>query len=196
MPPKLDRPLSELVAALQRHVRLLREYADRAFAQRDMDFLGELATKLRLLVWEGRQNRALLLNLMDVFKVDIPITLGGPPQIKREGEKGPGDKVSLREFMTLPACGVRTPSQGFVMLNKLELVRALAEQHGAAHEDWALDEKLAAIIHSGIDIGGLPAAAAELRTTVDAVLYVADSFLSGLTSELIAQRQAEIGCDN
>ena len=81
-------------------------------------------------------------------------------------------------------------------MNKLELVRALAEQHGAAHEDWALDEKLAAIIRSGIYIGGLPAAAVELRTTVDAVLYVANSFLSGLTSELIARKQAEIGSRN
>jgi hypothetical protein len=45
---RLPRPLSELVEALRRHIRLLQDYGDRAFKGMDQAYLGEVATKLRL----------------------------------------------------------------------------------------------------------------------------------------------------
>jgi hypothetical protein len=63
------------------------------------------------------------------------------------------------------------------MLNKTQFIRAWAEQTGSAHEDWNLDPALKTILGSGIHIGGLHGALAELRGTTQTVLHVADQFL-------------------
>ena len=175
---KVPRETPDLLRALRRHVRLLREYSVRAFQQDDHDYLGEVATKLRLLVYERGRNIPLLLALMDESGLDVPITLGGPPVQPLPGQPGPGDQVSLREYLNCTAFGIRTRSRGFVLLTKKELIGTWAAQHGAAHEDWELDEEFALALDSNIFIGQLPAVAAELRVTTDTVLNVAERFLS------------------
>jgi hypothetical protein len=53
MPSRMiQRPLADLIAALRRHVELLRVYAHHAFQERNELFLGEVAGKLRMLVAE------------------------------------------------------------------------------------------------------------------------------------------------
>ncbi len=59
--------------------------------------------------------------------------------------------------------------------------RAWAEQTGASHEDWQMDEPLSAILGTRIYIGGMHGALAELQTTTDAVLNVASKFLEQLS---------------
>lgn len=75
----IQREIPDLVEALQRHVRLLKEYAVKAFEDANSDYFGEVAGKLRLLLYDGGMNTPLLLKLMDEFSADIRITLGGPP---------------------------------------------------------------------------------------------------------------------
>lgn len=190
-PPEMPREIPDLLESLRRHVKLLREFSVRAFQAGDYDYLGEVAGKLRLLVYEGGNNTPLLLALMDEFELDLPVTLGGPPIKPLPGQPGPGDQVSHRNYLALPAFGIRTPSKGFVQLTKKELIRTWAVKQGAAHEDWDLPEEFAAARDSGLFIGGLPALAAELRVTTETVLYVADKFLSILTPSLIALKAAE-----
>ena len=64
------------------------------------------------------------------------------------------------------------------MLNKTQFIRAWAEQSGSSHEDWSLDSALATILGAQIYIGGLHGALAELATTTEVVLNIADQFLS------------------
>ena len=188
---KVPREIPDIVEALQRHVRLLKDYAVKAFRDVKPDYFGEVAAKLRLLCYEGGMNKPLLLHLMDTFESDIRLTLGGPPTQTELGHPGPGDQITLREYLTLEAAGVQTPSKGFVMLTKKELISNWANQHGAAHEDWELEETLFSLLRAGIYVGSLPMIAKELEVTTEAVLSVANQFLNTLTPELIELKAAD-----
>src|SRR6516164_981371 len=71
----LQRPLADLIAALRRHAELLRFYAHRTFQECDELFLGEVASKLRMLVAEHGRSQPLLLDLMDELGADIRFKL-------------------------------------------------------------------------------------------------------------------------
>ncbi len=178
MADKRARGHKEMLAALERHLRLLREYSVKAFNEGNADFGGEVAGKLRLLVTRFGSNHPLLLDLMADTGVEPLITLSGPPVKPLPGEPGPGDQITLARYLELTAVGIRVSPEKFVTLNKVKLIRGWAEQTGSSHEDWALDPALAAILSAGIFIGGLPAALAELRVITETVLHVADRFLS------------------
>jgi hypothetical protein len=171
------RELNEMVSSLERHLRLLRDYASKAFGEGNFDYGGEVAGKLRLLTARFRSNRPLLLDLMTETQIQPLVRLGGPPVNPLPGEPGTGDEISLERYLQLGAIGVRIPTSEFVMLNKTQFIRAWAEQTGSAHEDWNLDPTLKTILGSGIHIGGLHGALAELRATTQTVLHVADQFL-------------------
>jgi len=178
MADKKSRSIGEMVSALERHVRLLRDYSVRAFDEGNVDFGGEIAGKLRLLVTKFGSNRPLLLDLMAATGIEPLITLGGPPVQRPPGEPSAGDKISLARYLQLPAVGIRVSPDKFVTLSKVQFIRAWAEQTGSSHEDWSLDPALAAVLGAGIYIGGLPAAFAELRVTTDTVIHVAERFLA------------------
>jgi len=181
MAEKQPRDLEDLVQALERHLRLLHEYARKAFQERDFDYGGEVAGKLRLLVTNFGSNRPLLLHLMAKTGINPLITLGGPPIEPPPGEPRAGDKISLSQYLQLGAIGVWVPSGEFVMLNKTQFIRAWAEQTGSSHEDWSLEPALEAILQkTPIYVGGLQAAFAELGITTKAVLHVAHRFFTEL----------------
>ena len=92
----LPRNLKDLVAALRRHVELLRVYAHHAFQERNELFLGEVAGKLRMLVAEhGRSQRPLLLDLMDELDADVRFKLDLPPVRDPDYDK----EITLRHYM-------------------------------------------------------------------------------------------------
>jgi hypothetical protein len=175
--PRISRSTADLVDSLRRHLKLLQNYYLRAFEQGDLDYLGEIAGKLRLLVYEGGQNTPLLLSIMDKFALDIPIVLDGPPVLSG------GKVVSLREYLDRDAYGVRTPSSGFVMLTKKQLIRMWAVTNGASHEDWDLDEVFIIARDSGLFIGGVPAAAGVLGAITKAVLHVGTQCLAQINKK-------------
>src|SRR2546422_970012 len=61
---KLTRTTDELVERLRMHCDLLEEYHQKACIESDTRYLGEIAGKLRLLVYRSPSNRPLLLDLM------------------------------------------------------------------------------------------------------------------------------------
>jgi hypothetical protein len=177
----LPRHLIDLVAALRRHVELLRVYAHHAFQERNELFLGEVAGKLRMLVAEhGRSQRPLLLDLMDELDADVRFKLDLPPVQDPDYDK----EITLRHYMGRIGLGIAT-GPGFRMLSHSEFVREWANQYGTAHEAWRVTEHFLNARHAGVYIGGEPANVATLRRITNTVLHVADSFLAEVTDEAI-----------
>ena len=175
---KEPRELDEMIGALEKHIRLLKDYASRAFDAGELDYGGEIAGKLRLLVTRFGSNRPLLLDLMAKTNIRPMVKLGGPPLQPLPGEPGPGDIITLDQYLALDAIGMKIPSGEFVTLSKTQLIRGWAEQAGSSHEDWKLDPVLKAIFEFGVRFDGMPGAYQELRITTKAVLRVADHFIS------------------
>ncbi len=139
---------------------------------------GEVATKLRLLATRFRSNEPLLLRLMEETGIQPKLTLDGPPIPLTPAGHCAGDEITLEEYLHLDAIGMRVPFGDFVVLSKINFVRAIAEQAGGGHEDWEIDEILATILSSRVYIMGLQMSLAELRTTVNPVIDVANRFLT------------------
>lgn len=179
MAKKYTRPIQELVRSLQNHARLLEEHATKAFEDNDGAYLGEVAGKLRLLVCKSASNTPLLLAIMAKLGIDdIQIALGGPP-IRRHGtEPIPGDRVSLHVYLKMLAYGIRTPSHGFVRVSKHDLITMWAQELGASHEGWELDERLLTARDCGMFLGGRPALVLELKVTTETILHVANQLLA------------------
>jgi hypothetical protein len=153
---RIPRDRLELVAALGQHTTLLRDYCVLAFQDGDDRYLGEVAAKLRLLVYEHGRNEPLLLRLMDELGVDVPITLNGPPQFEIAPGVHGGDQVSLRAWLGHLTYFTTTESGEALQLTKEQLIAFWAQQSGAAHEDWEQDEVLVRLRQSGVSIGGVP----------------------------------------
>jgi hypothetical protein len=175
----LQRPLIDLIAALQRHVELLKIYAHRAFQERDEVFLGEVAGKLRMLVTAHGQ-RPLLLDLMDELSVDVRFKLDLPPVQDPDYDK----EITLRHYMRRTALGIATGS-GFRMLSHSQFVCEWANQYGTAHEAWIVTEHFLNARNAGVYIGGAAANVATLRGITNTVLHVADRFLAEVTDEAV-----------
>jgi hypothetical protein len=186
----LPRHLIDLVAALRRHVELLRVYAHYAFQERNELFLGEVAGKLRMLVAEhGRSQRPLLLDLMDELDADVRFKLDLPPVRDPDYDK----EITLRHYMARKGLGIATAS-GLRMLSHSEFVREWANQYGTAHEAWRVTEHFLNARHAGMYIGGEAANVATLRRITNTVLHVADSFLAEVIDEAVEaakQRRAK-----
>jgi hypothetical protein len=175
----IQRALADLIAALPRHVKLLRFYAHRAFEEHDELFLGEVAGKLRMLVTAHGQ-RPLLLDLMDELGADVRFKLNLPPVKDPDYDK----EITLRHYMRRTALGIATGS-GFRMLSHSQFVCEWANQYGTAHEAWVVTEHFLNARNAGVYIGGAAASVATLRGITNTVLQVADRFLAQLTDEAV-----------
>jgi hypothetical protein len=177
----IQRPLTDLIVALRRHVEVLRVYAHHAFQEGNELFLGEVAGKLRMLVAErGRGQRPLLLDMMDALGADVLFKLDLPPVQDPNRDK----EITLRHYMGRTALGIATGS-GFRMLSHSEFVREWANQYGTAHEAWRVTEHFLNARHAGMFIGGDAANVATLRNITNTVLHVADRFLAQVTDEAV-----------
>ncbi|MFC1923615.1 hypothetical protein ACFLY4_10050 [Chloroflexota bacterium] len=171
MTPRVPRSRGNLVDALRRHVALLEDYSSCAFREGKEEYFGEVAGKLRVLVYESRRNRPLLLDLMQDYDISIPIHISRP-----EGDI----EMSIDDFLDNLAFVIRVPSRGLVSVTNKQMISMWAQQYGASHEDWEVDEEFAQVLSSNIFIGGLPAAAAALQAVANTVLWLAKEFLTHL----------------
>lgn len=177
-PVRVKRERGELLEALDRNLRLLAEYSRRAFEEANDDFHGEVAAKLRLLVYEpkgkGKSHRPLLLALMDEADADIPVTVVAT---KRPGT--PAVVLSLREYLAGTAEWT-TPGGRSHSCSYIDLICMWADQHGGAHEDWSFGEVFLDARYSGIFINDgeriEPALVRTLRQVTENVLKVAEEF--------------------
>jgi hypothetical protein len=151
-----------MVERLDAQLKLLEENGRQAFEQGDETYLPEVATKLRILLVRSRMNKPLLFEVAAQVGLKLQLSLDGPPMLKKEGEIGPGDTISLDEFFDLQAVTIRT-SVGLITLTKRELIRAWAEQLGGAHEDWSVDEALINAVRFPLLITGMQPTVMELR---------------------------------
>jgi hypothetical protein len=151
-----------MVARLDAQLNHLAEGCQKAFDSGEEAYLSEVANKLRLLLVRSRANTPLLFEVADQIGLQPKVTLDGPPLLKREGEVGPGDTITLDEFFNLQAVTIRT-SAGLISFTKRELIRAWAEQLGGTHEDWSVDEALVNAIRTPILLGGMQPTVMELR---------------------------------
>ena len=175
---KVPRQTSELISALSRNVKLLEEYCQKAFKEGNSDYYGEIAGKLRLLAIKTRKNEPLLLEIMRQLNFRLGLSFGAPQNfVSPKGYKN-GDPIPLEEFLELNAIGIRLPSGEFRYLTKREFILTWAEQLGAAHEDWEMDEVMYLILNTPIFIGSLPAAAMELNIDASAILGLANEVIS------------------
>ena len=168
MSAKVDRPQHELVGRLEEHCAVLEDFHQKACRERLPRYLGEVAGKLRVLVHESRTNRPLLLDLMAEADVEVPITIDSP-----SGQS----ETDIRSYLSGLACVIRLPSGDLAELTKSDLIALWSQQSGAAHEDWALDERLATIFAGGFFVNGQPIHGAALCAVCRTVLHVARSFL-------------------
>ena len=166
---KITRKQTDLLLALKKHIELLRQYYHLAFQERNPHYYGEIAGKLRLLVYENGQ-RGLLTSLMKEMGVDIPIKLDVP-----FGKK----QVTLQEYLNSLAYEIKTP-HGLKHVTIIDLIKMWAQQDGSAHEDWHHDEEYVAFKESGISIGGDHVSALQLKITTGIILSVAEQFIEKL----------------
>ena len=84
----------------------------------------------------------------------------------------------MHDYVKMLAYGIRTPSHGFVKVSKQDLIAMWAQQLGASHEGWELDERLLAARDCRVFIGGRPALVVELKVTVNTILHIANQVLA------------------
>ena len=156
---------------------LLKIYYDNAFNKKDLKFLGEVAGKLRLLVFQSKTNTPLLLSLMDELKMEMPIKLRESPVEPLPEDPKPGESLTLRQYLELNAYYLKLSSGKSKWISKHALIGWLSQQFGAAHQDWEINEEIYTVIKSEIYIGGLPLIALELKQTAKTILYVCDEFI-------------------
>jgi hypothetical protein len=89
----------------------------------------------------------------------------------------------LRAWLDHPAYFTTTESGEQLQLTNKELIAVWAQQHGAAHEDWEIDEVLSRLRGSGVLLMGVPAATAVLRSITETVLWVAEQALQELDAK-------------
>lgn len=169
---RIPRSNTELIQALRGHIDLLREYHNKAFNDGDSKYLGEVAGKLRLLVYDRGRNTPLLKNIMKKFNIDVRLEMIG-----RAFPKG----ANIDEYFN-HVCGAFRPTDGKkpIEVTPLGIVATWAQQMGSSHEDPSLGREFAELIHHGFFINGRQIAVDELRRASKFILLVADYFFQDL----------------
>ena len=75
---KVRRSDENLIDSLLTHISLLEEYYKRAFDKKDERFYGEVAGKLRLLIYESKTCKPLLLTVMTKYNIVVRLDLLNP----------------------------------------------------------------------------------------------------------------------
>jgi hypothetical protein len=166
---RVKRTDDSLIRALRSHTDLLREYISRVTTELDERFLGEIAGKLRILVYRTRTNKPLLLDLM--------VDRGFQHTVRIDRPQGLLEK-ELEIWLEGTACAVTVPGEGLVELTKIDFIRLWSQQSGAAHEDWEHDSRLASVFQSNLIINNVPIHARQLISIARRVLNAADDFLA------------------
>lgn len=171
---RVRRENKDLVVKLIHHLNLLLDYSHKSFYEyQHENYIGEVAGKLRVLVIKTGQNKALLLKLMEEFEYEIKFET---PPFKT--------KITLDEFMERLAGFSREKYE----FTNAKLVKYIAQQTGASHEDWAISDELDILLKEEFILGGGPTVMVMIRPIVNTVLLVANSFLIHLHKEKILQQ--------
>lgn len=124
---KIARSNNNLLESLRKHVNLLRKYHEKVFTEGDTDYLGEVAGKLRLLVYDRGRNKPLLKDMMKKFDIDVRLEMIGP---------GFPNGADIDEYFN-HICGAFRPidEEEFIEVTPMGIVSTWAQQMGSSHED-------------------------------------------------------------
>ena len=92
-----------------------------------------------------------------------------------------GESIPLQKFLDKMACAIRLPDGSMAELSKKDLILLWSQQHGAAHEDWALDARLATIFKTPLFVNGHKVEAVEILNVSRTVWNVSADFLEYVT---------------
>ena len=132
---------------LHEQIRLLEEHIQQLTINKKSEYLGEIAGKLRLLVYERGNNIPLLLSLMDEFQIASKIKVEGnldtiPIDVLPLTHPFPGDEITLREYLNMVAFW-RDVHKKTIVYTHNDFIKIGSQQDGAAHIDSKLDEHFA-----------------------------------------------------
>lgn len=146
---------------------LLEEYHKKAFEEGDANYYGEVAGKLRLLIYRSRTCHPLLLDLMEKFSITIRLDLIAP------GNRS----ADIDEYFNSPCGAFRSErTNQLVEISRIGVVRTWAQQIGSSHEDASIDDDFSEYLSHGFYINGRQIAVDELRRSSKFVLNVAKFF--------------------
>lgn len=165
--PRRDKTDEELIDALKRHVRLLQEYHQRAFEGSESDYYGEVAGKIRLLIYRSRTCHPLLLDLMQKYQIEVRLNLIGP------GNRS----ANVEEFFENVSGAFRSQRTGdLIEVTRIKIVRSWAQQIGSSHEDPSIEEDFDELLSQDFFVNNRQIAVDELRRSSHFVLHVAKFF--------------------
>jgi hypothetical protein len=152
---KIPRNQNEMVEALRKNIRLLKDFREKAFVLKNLDYLSSVALILRILIHDKGANTPLLIKLINQYGYSPKLTFDRPPPV------GIVEK-SIFDFLKLIACGFQVQGVGFVELSHEDLIIYWADQLGA-HEDWALRPELKTALEIPFFINGVQGTIATLE---------------------------------
>ena len=129
---RIEKSLSDRVWDLKAHVRII-EDALQHIENGDDGFYKTIAASLRVLVWRGKNNTPLLIDIAEEMELAMGVTTRGIRNIDGQWEEVAESRI-LEDFLQMTSFG----SQGRSVSN-IDLIRMVAEQDGLAHEDRGLD---------------------------------------------------------
>ena len=111
------RDLVEMVGRLEAQLNKLEEFAARAFAGGEIEFLPEVANKLRLLIVRSPKNTPLLFEVAARLGVTLAAPLReGPKMLERHpNDPPPGTPIPLDDFFDRQAFSGTTPNGAYTV---------------------------------------------------------------------------------
>lgn len=147
---KVQRSKEEMLQRLRIQLKFLRKYIDEFASTQNNDLLGEIAGKLRLLVWNGGRNKPLLIRVAQEFNIELV----------REIDRPRGKvTIALNDYLEELAYYTKIEDTRY-SFSVMDLITLWAHQSGAAHEDWNIEKKFDVLLKStqtDIFIGGYQA---------------------------------------
>ena len=170
--PKVSRTKEEMLLRLKAHLRRLQVYIKEFKETNNNDVLGEIAGKLRLLVWGNKKgrNKPLLLQLAKKYDIELLLEFDIPPK--------PVEK-HINVYLGEIVHHFRFEGELFEY-SVMDLIGLWSNQSGAAHEDWQIHYKFHVLLNSaknGIFLNGYQATQYLLVTHATTIFQYGIKFL-------------------
>ncbi len=130
---RIPKSFEHQVHSLKAQLRILRGALQHTETD-DIYYYKVIAGVLRVLVWEGRNNTPLLIDIARQMGLNMSLTLNELRNVNGEIDEIPVE-YTLEEYLEKPVCSVQGEA-----ISRIRLIRMVAEQDGLAHEDKIRDE--------------------------------------------------------
>lgn len=173
---KVTRTKEEMLGRLATHLKLLRKYIIEFEKCHDHDLIGEIAGKLRLLVWKSRSNKPLLIRLAREYNIEL---------IKEFDRPGGFVRESIEEYLSKNVYSTIVEDTQYTF-SVMDLIILWSCQSGAAHEDWNIEKKFDVLLKStemNMTLNGYQATLHMFISHAKSILNYGISFMNSLNSE-------------